>query len=132
MVGFVVDGTSEYAGKHVLIDFYECANHRTQQEIEQVMIKACKDTGATVLYSYLHPFTGGGVSGAVILAESHMSIHTWPEKKFIALDIFVCGDCNPELAIKPLEDFFQPVRAEIKLCKRGIVDEHVSSQLTII
>lgn len=120
MVGLVTHNGITYAGKHLLIDFYGCKNHGSQQEIEQVMRDSCIATGATVLFSYLHPFLGGGVSGAVILAESHESIHTWPEEEFVSLDIFVCGDCDPYLALPVLRDWFQPSHSSVKLEVRGL------------
>ena len=53
-------------------------------------------TGATILHGHFHHFgPNSGVSGVLVLAESHVSIHTWPERDYAALDIFVCGDCNP-------------------------------------
>ena len=121
MVGFVTTGGQSYAGKHLLIDLYDCANHGSQQEIQEVMIKSCQAAGATVLFSYLHPFTGGGVSGAVILAESHERIHTWPEMNFVSLDIFVCGDCDPWQAVPILTDYFQPTTKTISEQKRGVL-----------
>jgi len=120
MVGFVVDGNSTYAGKHLLIDFYGCHAHGMLPEIEKALTDACRATGATVLFSHLHPFHGGGCSGAVILAESHCSIHTWPEEKFVALDIFVCGDCDPMRAMPILVSHFQPQNFTVKLEKRGM------------
>jgi len=125
MVGFIKDGDVEYAGRHLLIDLYSCKQHGTQEEIQQVMIDSCRATGATVLYSYLHPFTGGGVSGAVILAESHSSIHTWPELGFVSLDIFVCGDCDPELALPGLLTWFQPQEKTISFHRRGVMPARV-------
>jgi S-adenosylmethionine decarboxylase len=119
MVGFVVEGNTTYAGKHLLIDLYGCRNHGELGEIEAVMRAACEETGATVLFSHLHPFDGGGTSGAVILAESHMSIHTWPENGFIALDVFVCGNCDPHKAIPMLTEYFQPNNTKISMRKRG-------------
>jgi S-adenosylmethionine decarboxylase len=118
--GFIVDGDICYAGKHLLIDLYDCENHGTIEEIETVMKNACIATGATILHSHLHPFKGGGVSGAIILAESHMSFHSWVVEKFIALDIFVCGKCDPHLATPILEKFFKPRMTKISLEKRGI------------
>lgn len=119
MVGFVEANGISYAGKHLLIDLHDCKHHGSIEEITQVMVDSCKATGATVLFSYLHPFDGGGVSGAVILAESHESIHTWPERGFVSLDIFVCGDCDPYLALPILEQWFQPKRSDITLQMRG-------------
>lgn len=119
MVGLVHQNGITYAGKHLLIDLHECENHGSLKEIEDVMIASCKATGATVLYSYLHPFTGGGVSGAVILAESHQSIHTWPEENLVTLDIFVCGECDPYLAVPILQNWFRPSKSLIKMQIRG-------------
>lgn len=120
MVGLITQNGMTYAGKHLLIDFYRCERHGTQEEIEQVMKASCIATGATILYSYLHPFTGGGVSGAIILAESHESIHTWPEENFVSLDIFVCGECDPHLAVPILQDWFKPARTTLNMKMRGI------------
>ena len=118
---FIVDGDTSYAGKHLLIDLYDCANHGSIEKIESVMQNACIATGATILHSHLHPFNGGGVRGAIILAESHMSIHTWPEKDFISLDIFVCGNCDPYLAVPVLKSHFKPNMTKISLEKRGVM-----------
>lgn len=123
MVGLVCHNGITYAGKHLLIDFYDCARHGTIEEIEQVMRESCIATGATVLHSYLHPFNGGGVSGAIILAESHESVHTWPEENFVSLDIFVCGDCDPHLAVPLLEDWFKPARTTLNMKIRGLAPE---------
>ena len=120
MVGLIVENGISYAGKHLLIDFYGCRHHGSLEEIEKIMRDSCIATGATVLFSYLHPFAGGGVSGAVILAESHESIHTWPEAQFVSLDIFVCGKCDPYLAVPVLQQWFLPARSSVKMEMRGI------------
>jgi S-adenosylmethionine decarboxylase len=119
MVGFVSNNGISYAGKHLLIDLYHCENHGTQEQIESVMIEACKATGATVLFSHLHPFAGDGVSGAVILAESHCTIHTWPEESYIALDIFVCGNCDPYQVLPIFQNWFRPERCVVQTEIRG-------------
>lgn len=122
MVGFVVDGNTSYAGKHLLIDLYDCQHHGKLEEIQEVMIESCVATGATVLFAHLHPFEGGGVSGAIILAESHESIHSWPENGFVSLDIFVCGTCDPYLAVPILEKHFRPKRSHVSLVRRGLME----------
>ena len=122
MVGFVTEDNCTYAGRHLLIDLYECTNHGELETIQSVMVQACVATGATVLFAHLHPFDGGGVSGAVILAESHCSIHTWPENGFVALDVFVCGNCDPSLAVPILEKHFAPKRSHVSLFRRGMTD----------
>lgn len=119
MVGLVTNNGITYAGKHLLMDFYGCAQHGTLEQIEQVMKQSCLATGATVLFSHLHPFSGGGVSGAIILAESHESIHTWPEDQFVSLDIFVCGDCDPWKAVPVLQQWFKPQRSMVEQHTRG-------------
>jgi S-adenosylmethionine decarboxylase len=119
MVGFVHENGMCYAGKHLLIDFYQCEHHGDLPSIQTTLIEACKATGATVLFSHLHPFEGGGASGAVILAESHMSIHTWVTEQYVALDVFVCGVCDPMLAVPILANHFKPLSMSVKLEKRG-------------
>lgn len=108
-------------GTHLILELVGCANHGTKEEIEPVLIKAARDTGATVLFSHLHGFGEGmGVTGVVILAESHLTIHTWPEYGYAAVDVFVCGDCKPENTIPALLNYFQPKDIHWGICARGI------------
>jgi S-adenosylmethionine decarboxylase len=80
--------------------------------------------GATLLHIHLHHFTPSfGVSGVAVLAESHISVHTWPERNFAAFDIFMCGDARPELAIPVLKKAFKPGRINISEQLRGISDD---------
>lgn len=113
------DGVT-FAGMHLLIDFWGATNLNSVKEIEDILIKSAKEARATVLYSYLHPFEPQGVSGVVVLAESHISIHTWPERGYAAIDIFMCGDANPYLAIPVLKEFFKPDNIQISESKRGV------------
>ena len=77
----------------------------------------------TPLHIHLHHFTpNGGVSGVAVLAESHISIHSWPERGYAALDVFMCGDSEPERAIPVLERAFRPGRV--------VVDEHFRGDVT--
>jgi S-adenosylmethionine decarboxylase len=123
VVGFVTDGDGCYAGKHLLIDFFDIGYHGTIDEISDVLVEAAKATGATVLFHHFHPFDGGGVTGVIILAESHISIHTWILEKFISIDIFVCGNCDPYKAIPILENYFKPGKTDVFYKKRGIIVE---------
>lgn len=113
------------AGKHLLIDLYDCQHHGNIEEISQIMIESCKATGATVLSHHFHPFPGGGVSGVIVLAESHQSIHTWPEKNYVALDMFVCGECDPLKALPILQKHFEPQTPRVRLVERGSFDSAV-------
>ena len=119
MVGFVNEHGKCYAGKHLLIDLFDCQHIPEHKEIETVMEQACIATGATVVFHHSHPFPGGGSSGVVILAESHGTWHSWTEEQFVAVDIFVCGDCDPELAVDILVNFFKSENYSVKLEKRG-------------
>nr|WP_236251050.1 adenosylmethionine decarboxylase [Jeongeupia sp. HS-3] len=70
---------------------------------------AAAAAGATVLFGHVHPFGAGqGVTGVLLLMESHISIHTWPEHGFAAVDVFMCGDAKPERALASLEAHFAP------------------------
>jgi S-adenosylmethionine decarboxylase len=108
-------------GIHLLIDFWGCTQLEVV-EIEHALRRAASACGATVLGVQLHSFgISAGVTGVAMLAESHMSIHTWPELDYIALDIFMCGNSNPHLALPILKEFFQPESISITEHNRGKV-----------
>ena len=81
-------------GQHLLLELYDCdAELLNQPEfIEQQMLQAARQAKATIVSSSCHHFNPFGVSGVVVIAESHITIHTWPEHKYAAVDIFTCGD----------------------------------------
>ena len=91
-----------YMGRHAIADL-----HDVSQDIlgsidfwKELLIDGAKISGATVLSDHFHHFGEGfGITGVIVLAESHISIHTWPEKKYAAVDIFMCGTCDPEIAL---------------------------------
>ena len=90
--------------------------------IENALLEGARKAGATVLHSYMHPFGEGmGVSGVVVLAESHISIHTWPERGYAAIDLFMCGKCDPYKAIPALKAAFAPNGIQVAESKRGLV-----------
>lgn len=104
----------DYAGTHMLLDCWQASNLNDLKHIEAALREAVKVTGATLLHIHLHHFTpNGGVSGVAVLAESHISIHTWPERDYAALDIFMCGDTQPEKAIQVFAEAF--VTSNIKV-----------------
>ncbi len=129
-------------GIHLLLDFYGAKNLQDKQGINNVLHDAATACGATVLQIILHFFgeeacctpnleygvegllydgsgKQAGITGVAILAESHISIHTWPETGYAALDIFVCGNCNAHKAVRVLQDFFCPERMVIVEQMRG-------------
>lgn len=109
-----------FAGTHLLIDLWGATNLNSTTGIEEVLKEAAIKSGATILYSYMHPFHPQGVSGVVVLAESHISIHTWPERNFASLDIFMCGDADPYKAIDTLKQYFKPAQVNVSEHKRGV------------
>ena len=80
-------------GSHVLLELNECDPDllRDAVVLEQVLKQAAIDGGATVVSSHFHMFAPQGVSGVIIIAESHVTIHTWPERGYAAVDVFTCG-----------------------------------------
>jgi S-adenosylmethionine decarboxylase len=108
-------------GKHLLIDFWGATHLQDETIIEQALYDAALACGATVLNIMLHSFgEEAGITGVAILAESHISIHTWPEIKYVALDVFMCGMCNPHHALPALRLAFTPIKEHITEQVRGI------------
>ena len=119
---FVEKNGLRFAGSHILVDLWGAKNLDNQEFIDQTLNHAAEVAGATVLSSDLHQFSSsGGVSGVLILAESHISIHTWPEKEFAAIDIFMCGKCDPYKAVAVLKEYFSPTSIQINDQKRGLL-----------
>ncbi len=109
-------------GRHVLAEFYGCdpqaLNHKDW--LENMMRRAAEESGATVVSSAFHLFNPHGVSGAVIIAESHLTIHTWPEYGYAAVDLFTCGDSvDPWIAFEMIKDYLQAEQMFTLEVKRG-------------
>jgi S-adenosylmethionine decarboxylase len=119
---FVERDGVKFAGMHLLIDLWGASNLDSPELIDKTLCDGALAAGATILHSHFHHFTpNGGVSGVVVLAESHISIHTWPERNFAALDVFMCGVCDPYKVVPFLEAAFGPVTIEVDEQRRGIV-----------
>lgn len=88
------DNTGFALGRQLTLEFYQCNPNvlLDKDEVEKALLKAAKDSGATIVHSSFHNFEPQGVSGVVIIAESHFTIHAWPEHDYAAVDIFTCGD----------------------------------------
>ncbi len=115
-----------HLGQHVLAEFFECDPNilNNLNLIEKLMVDAALECGATVVQKCFHMFNPHGVSGVVIIAESHFAIHTWPEFGYAAVDLFTCGDkCNPKVSYEFLKQKFHSKNSCYSELKRGIINE---------
>jgi S-adenosylmethionine decarboxylase len=107
-------------GLHLLIDFWGGEQPSDLDRVERLLRTAASACGATVLDVRVHGFgDGGGITGVAILAESHISLHTWPERDYIALDIFLCGNRDPKPALEALRLALRPGRVKVSSHCRG-------------
>ncbi|MBU1344691.1 MAG: adenosylmethionine decarboxylase [Proteobacteria bacterium] len=124
-VGDSQDNTCFALGRQLTIEYYECGAtvFLDKNRVESALLKAANKSGATIISSSFHKFEPQGVSGVVIIAESHFTIHAWPEHDYAAVDIFTCGDkINLEIAINSMKDSFQSENVVISSDQnRGIV-----------
>ncbi len=117
---FVVKDGECFAGTHLLIDVREAEGLDDLAHIDRTLRKCVEAAGATLLTIDLHLFTpNGGISGVAILAESHISIHSWPEYGYAALDVFMCGDAQPQKAVPVLKKAFNAGRVDVEEVRRG-------------
>ncbi|MDD5287899.1 MAG: adenosylmethionine decarboxylase [Dehalococcoidales bacterium] len=112
-------------GKHLLLELNDCDRTLLNDidVIKDIMLAAAKASGATVLGESFHQFSPQGVSGVIIIAESHLSIHTWPEHGYAGADIFTCGTTvKPEKAAEVIIERMNPVSHSVILMHRGMID----------
>lgn len=120
---FITRGDKRYAGIHLLIDLYGASHLSDIAYIEKTVRHCVEASRATLLHIHLHHFEPDGISGVAVLAESHISVHTWPESRFAAFDVFMCGDTNPEVCIDIMREAFEAERVDVKEILRGEVDD---------
>jgi len=117
---FVVRNGVRCAGAHLIVDLYEAHGLDDIDLIEDALRRCVAAAGATLLHIHLHHFEpNGGVSGVAVLAESHISIHSWPEANYAALDVFMCGKAEPEKCVPVLRKAFKPKRIVVSELLRG-------------
>lgn len=110
-------------GTHLLVELWSCDKEKLDsiKFIEKSMVDAANYSGATVLNSVFQNFNPQGISGVVIIAESHLTVHTWPEYGYAAIDIFTCGDkVDPWKASEFLESAFEASKVQISSILRGL------------
>lgn len=112
-------------GKHLIVELYDCDRVRINDvaQVERIMVEAVKLSKATIIQPVFHQFSPHGVSGVVVIAESHFTIHTWPEYGYCAVDIFTCGDLiDADLALHFLKEQFEAKNLSVVDIKRGVLD----------
>ena len=124
----------EALGRHVIVEFYECESELLNDvvHIEESMIAAAETAGATVINSSFHHFSPYGVSGVVVIQESHLAIHTWPEYGFASVDLFTCGDSvNPWVSNEFLQKAFKSKHRSAVEMRRGQISHLVKRDFDI-
>lgn len=111
-------------GRHLLAEFYDCGTDALNDpgRIERLMNEAARLSGATVVQSAFHAFSPHGVSGVVVVEESHLAVHTWPEYRYAAVDYFSCGEVDCDAAVRYLAEHLLPSRVETKEVPRGVIE----------
>ncbi|MGI5859039.1 MAG: adenosylmethionine decarboxylase [Tepidanaerobacteraceae bacterium] len=112
-------------GRHILAEIYDCDPNilNDRELIEEVLVKAALEAGAEVREVAFHKFSPQGVSGVVVISESHLAIHTWPELGYAAVDVFTCGDrVDPWDACNYISDGLRSKHMDATEVKRGLFD----------
>jgi len=106
--------TIKHLGKHVVFDFWGCVNLNSTRIIRKTLKEAVTACGATLLEIKIRTFSPQGITGIALITESHISIHTWPEHKYAAVDVFTCGEnIDPYLTIPVFKKYLKPKKAEV-------------------
>jgi len=108
--------------RHLLAEYHGCDRDLLEdvEGVRALLEAAARAAGATVVQSVFHRFSPQGVTGVVVLEESHLSVHTWPETGYAAADLYTCGDCRPEAAHEVLFAGLCAARAEVMQVARGL------------
>ena len=112
-------------GKHLIIELFQCDSTLLNdvKTIERHLLAAVQLSGATVIQPFFHQFSPHGITGVVVVAESHFALHTWPEYGYCAVDIFTCGDTvNGHVALDYLKENLGAANASVMEIKRGVLD----------
>lgn len=111
-------------GTHLLVELKNCNPEilKDLNSVKTILVDAAKKANATIVNVTFHEFSPFGVSGVVVIAESHLAIHTWPEYGFAAVDVFTCGETiKPEIAAQYIVEAFECKNPSIVEMKRGII-----------
>ena len=110
-------------GRHLIAEYYGC-DSQVLDDVDAVgahLVRAAEEIGATVVAKAFHRYAPQGVSGVVVVEESHLTIHTWPERGYAAVDFYTCGECKPERSHEFLREELGAGLAEVMRVSRGAV-----------
>ncbi len=112
-------------GRHLIAEYYDCRRETLDEvdTVRQAMVDAAQSIGATVIGEIFHQFQPQGVSGTVVIAESHLSIHTWPENGYVAVDIYTCGGLDPRIGFELLRERLGASSCRVQEIVRGLPEE---------
>lgn len=113
----------EHLGRHVIIELWGCNDAAINdcELVKNAMLDAVRAANATLLNIYVHTFSPQGVTGVAVLSESHLSIHTWPEHRYVAADVFTCGETTkPQAAAEILAERFGAEQTVLRELERGV------------
>ncbi len=118
----VEEDSLEHLGTHLIAEFWGGKDITDPKEFEKVLLKAAVLAKTQPLKVFIHEFSPQGMTGVVVLAESHITFHSWPEMDYLALDVFTCGkESDPYKALDHLKKRLKPKKVEITEIKRGIL-----------
>lgn len=110
----------KHVGIHLIADFWYGKNIEDPEELKRILVTAAKKAKNIPLKVSIHKFSPQGITGVVLLSESHIALHSWPEINYLAVDIFTCGQKTlPEKALEYLKKEFKPRKVVVKRIKRG-------------
>jgi S-adenosylmethionine decarboxylase len=117
----LIESSGEKCGStHLIIDLYGATNLDDLSHVDRTLRSCVQTAGATLLHIHLHHFEpNNGISGVALLAESHISVHTWPEHSYGAFDVFMCGDAKAEACLPVLRAAFLPGKISMTSVLRG-------------
>ena len=120
---FLRTDDGEFAGTHLLIDCWKASRLDEIDYMKEILQRCVLVSNATLLHLHCHQFSkSGGLSGVAVLAESHISVHTWPERGFAAFDVFMCGTAQPMKVIDVIQNAFNPTELKVKKILRGLAN----------
>ncbi|MDY6967701.1 MAG: adenosylmethionine decarboxylase [Spirochaetota bacterium] len=115
----------EGLGTQVIVELFDCnkVDINNTEKVKEIMLNAARISKATIIEHIFHKFSPHGISGVIVISESHFTIHTWPEYGYVAVDIFTCGDFDYKAALDYIKTEFRSERSSVFNFQRGILPE---------